>query len=170
MQSKDLLDMCRAHGIDVKNQLSSIEPEMRDQIEALVKRGGGSTATAAKPAAPVLPQAHKPIRQLDSGRRPVESHRPAPPAPKAPTPPAPPLPPARAAPARRPPPPPPPARPPPRGGAAPPPFPTAPPPPRAAAPAAGPPGPPPRPPGGCPPPPARPWGTAGPGARRASDA
>ena len=36
MESKDLLDMCKQHGIDVKNQLSSVEPEMRDEI---VSRG-----------------------------------------------------------------------------------------------------------------------------------
>ena len=30
MESKDLLDLCRQHGIDVRNQLSSVEPEQRD--------------------------------------------------------------------------------------------------------------------------------------------
>src|SRR5207237_805835 len=34
MESKDLLDFCRQAGIDVKNQLSSLDPEQRDLIEA----------------------------------------------------------------------------------------------------------------------------------------
>ena len=32
MESKDLLDVCRSAGLDVKNQLSGIEPEQRDMI------------------------------------------------------------------------------------------------------------------------------------------
>ena len=39
IESKDLLDLCRQAGIDVKNQLSSLDPEQRDAIEQLVKRG-----------------------------------------------------------------------------------------------------------------------------------
>src|SRR5262245_48822364 len=51
IDSKDLLDMCRQAGYDkVKNQLSSLDPEQRDAIEAMVKRGGGGTAVAAPPA------------------------------------------------------------------------------------------------------------------------
>ena len=53
MESKDLLTLCQQHGIDVKNQLSSIEPEVRDQVVQLVKRGS-ATATAAPPKPPVL--------------------------------------------------------------------------------------------------------------------
>jgi len=33
MESKDLLDMCRQAGIDVKNQLSSLTPEQRDAAD-----------------------------------------------------------------------------------------------------------------------------------------
>src|ERR1700732_4418842 len=53
MESKDLLTLCQQHGIDVKNQLSSIEPEVRDQVVQLVKRGS-ATATAAPPKPPTL--------------------------------------------------------------------------------------------------------------------
>ncbi len=67
MESKDLLAMCRANGIDVKNQLSTVEPEVREQIESLVKRGSGASA-AAKPGGQVLPPKTKEIRNLDSGR------------------------------------------------------------------------------------------------------
>ncbi len=53
MESKDLLDLCKAHGIDVKNQLSSVEPELKDEIVAMVKRG---SAGSAKPTAlPPIP-------------------------------------------------------------------------------------------------------------------
>jgi translation initiation factor IF-2 len=104
MESKDLLDMCRAAGMDLKNQLSSLSPEQRDQVELLVRRGGGvataappraATATAPLPARPpVLPS--KPIRNLDSGQRPrVETPPTAPaaaPAPAAQIPAAPPAP------------------------------------------------------------------------------
>ena len=67
MESKDLLTICRQHGIDVKNQLSTIEPELCDQIKVLVKKGGG-TATAAPTKAPVLPQVDKKILNLDARR------------------------------------------------------------------------------------------------------
>jgi translation initiation factor IF-2 len=89
VESKDLLDMCRQAGFDVKNQLSSLDPEQRDAIEHLVKRGGGSVAVAPpppKPAAPVLPTVTTPIRNLNARptRREPEAPRPAP-APPPPT-------------------------------------------------------------------------------------
>ena len=46
MESKDLLDLCRQAGIDVKNQLSSLDPEQRDAVELMVKRGGGTAVMA----------------------------------------------------------------------------------------------------------------------------
>ncbi len=58
IESKDLVDLCRQHGIDVKNQLSSLDPDQRDAIELLVRKGGGGTAVAtapAKVATPVIP-------------------------------------------------------------------------------------------------------------------
>jgi translation initiation factor IF-2 len=69
MESKDLLDLCKNHGIDVKNQLSSVEPEMRDQIVALVKRG--SSAAPKTPQTPQLPKLPEPLKNLDSSRPPV---------------------------------------------------------------------------------------------------
>ena len=47
METKDLLVLCQQNGLDVKNQLSTIEPEVRDQILQLVKRGStiGANAT-----------------------------------------------------------------------------------------------------------------------------
>src|SRR6516164_5774668 len=69
MESKDLLTICRQHGIDVKNQLSTIEPELCDTIKSLVKKGGG-TATAALPKPAALPPVEKKIINLDSRRVP----------------------------------------------------------------------------------------------------
>jgi len=99
MESKDLLDLCRQVGIDVKNQLSSLDPEQRDAVELLVKRGGG-TAVAAPPKAPsALPPLHTSVPVIPSNKPPVLSNRPAarrepeplkpvtPPAPAAKTPP-----------------------------------------------------------------------------------
>ncbi|MBY0528143.1 MAG: translation initiation factor IF-2 [Gemmataceae bacterium] len=62
MQSKDLLDMCRQAGYDVKNQLSSLEPDQRVAIEAMVKKGSkGGTAVAAPP-----PSGGAPLPNLDA--------------------------------------------------------------------------------------------------------
>ena len=55
MESKDLLELCRQAGIDVKNQLSSLDSDQREAVENLVRRkagGGGSTATAVLDAPP----------------------------------------------------------------------------------------------------------------------
>jgi hypothetical protein len=38
MESKDLLALCQKNGLDIRTQLSFIEPEQRDQILDLVKR------------------------------------------------------------------------------------------------------------------------------------
>ena len=40
VETKDLLDLCRQSGFDVKNQLSSLDPDQRDVVEALIKKGG----------------------------------------------------------------------------------------------------------------------------------
>ena len=72
VESKDLLDLCKQQGFDVKNQLSSLEPEQRDTIEQLVKRGGHkpSSAAPAKPAPPAsLPDVNKAIPVLPTRRR-----------------------------------------------------------------------------------------------------
>jgi translation initiation factor IF-2 len=71
IESKDLLDMCRQAGIDVKNQLSSLDPDQRDLVEQMVRRGGSPVAVAAppKPATPVIPTLPTPVPTLAS--RPV---------------------------------------------------------------------------------------------------
>lgn len=84
IESKDLLDMCRAAGYDVKNQLSSLDPDQRDAIEALVRKGNRvGTAVAAPPPSTALPRdIHNKVRVLAPTRRPQESAA-APPAPPA---------------------------------------------------------------------------------------
>ena len=52
MESKELLDLCRQHGLDVKNQLSTLNPEQREAIVALVHN---KSAAAAAPKAPAVP-------------------------------------------------------------------------------------------------------------------
>ncbi|MFM7541350.1 MAG: translation initiation factor IF-2 [Planctomycetota bacterium] len=47
---KELIDLCKGQGWDVKNQLSSIEPEQRDQLVQIIKRGGSKPAAAPAPA------------------------------------------------------------------------------------------------------------------------
>ena len=58
MESKELLDLCRQHGLDVKNQLSTLNPEQRDAIITLVRNKGAAAATAQK--APVIPPVLQP--------------------------------------------------------------------------------------------------------------
>lgn len=54
MDSKDLLALCQKANIDVKNQLSSLDPEQRDLLVELVKRGGAvPPPPPPKPAAPL---------------------------------------------------------------------------------------------------------------------
>lgn len=96
MESKALIELCQQNGINIKNQLSSVEPELRDQIVALVKRKASAPATPAPAAvrgpAPLPKDINKPLKNLDrrpAAKRegetapPVEAPRP-PEAPKAP--------------------------------------------------------------------------------------
>ena len=78
IESKDLLDLCQKHNIDVKNQLSSLDPDQRDLVVDLVRKGetARQQPTTVKPTPTVLPEAHKPIRILDT-RRPAPASRPA---------------------------------------------------------------------------------------------
>jgi translation initiation factor IF-2 len=74
MESKDLMVLCRSNGIELKNQLSTVGPELRDQILELVKRGPATPAAPAQrgSAAPVLPTViNKKIQSLDSRPRPI---------------------------------------------------------------------------------------------------
>jgi translation initiation factor IF-2 len=73
MESKDLLDMCRESGIDVKNQLSSLTQEQRDQVEQLARSRGG--VTTAAPPRPLPPQVPQRMRVLDSRPRTPEPQR-----------------------------------------------------------------------------------------------
>ena len=85
MESKDLMGLCRQNGIELKNQLSTVGPELRDQIVELVKRGPAIPAAQQRgSAAPVIPTViNKKIQTLDSRPRqvplkPTEQPRPAP--------------------------------------------------------------------------------------------
>ncbi|HTU22295.1 MAG TPA: translation initiation factor IF-2 [Gemmataceae bacterium] len=82
MESKDLVALCRQNGIDVKSQLSSIEPEERDQIVEIVqKKGSGSASAPHRPTSP-LPPADRKIPVLETKPRPAPElgrvpHKPA---------------------------------------------------------------------------------------------
>src|SRR4051812_34274662 len=78
VETKDLLDMCRTAGIDVKNQLSSLDPDQRDAVEQMVRRGGGTAVAAPpKPAGGVLPTPPSRMPNLSSTRPPVIQSKPA---------------------------------------------------------------------------------------------
>jgi translation initiation factor IF-2 len=87
MESKDLLEICRQAGIDVKNQLSSLDPDQRDAVELMVKRGGGAVALAEAPkqASAVIPSVPQrvPVLPTRTTRREPEAPK-APPVPVAP--------------------------------------------------------------------------------------
>ena len=72
MESKELLDLCRQHGIDARNQLSTITAEQRDAIVALVRNKTSEPAAPPKPAVPpVLPPKHVPNLTPRRRRRPA---------------------------------------------------------------------------------------------------
>ena len=81
MESKDLLDLCRSHGLDLKNQLSSLDPDQCDLIEQLVKKGPPKQAPKTpQPSAPPFKSPFKdkkPIEDL-AGKRSAKAD-PAPP-------------------------------------------------------------------------------------------
>ncbi|HLN26388.1 MAG TPA: translation initiation factor IF-2 [Gemmataceae bacterium] len=84
LDSKDLIDLCKQAGIDVKNQLSSLDPQQRDVVVQLVKHGsgagGGSGAAPAKSATPVIPQVMSPVPVLHQARAPRREPEPLKPA------------------------------------------------------------------------------------------
>src|SRR5262249_10654341 len=88
--SKELLDLCHEAGIDVKNQLSGLDRAQIEQIEQLVRRGGGGVAVAAPPRSaspPVLPRdISTKVRTLPPART-AQTPPPARPPAAAPTPP-----------------------------------------------------------------------------------
>src|SRR6187200_3354868 len=72
MESKDLLTLCQQNGLDIRNQLSTIEPEVRDQILLLVKRVGAQSQpqqTGTPPPAQVIPPTTRRIVNLDDRAR-----------------------------------------------------------------------------------------------------
>jgi translation initiation factor IF-2 len=90
VESKDLVDLCRQAGFDVKNQLSSLDPEQRDQVELLVKKGGAAVAVAPPPraASSTIPKIPEPVRNLSTPRA-RRDHEPLRPAAETAAPPAP---------------------------------------------------------------------------------
>ncbi len=67
IDSKELVDLCKQAGMDVKNQLSSLDPEQRDAVELLVRRGGAAVAVAPPPkAGPAIPTLLAPVPNLTS--------------------------------------------------------------------------------------------------------
>jgi translation initiation factor IF-2 len=79
VETKDLVDLCRQAGFDVKNHMTSLEPEEREAVELLVRKGGGAVAVAAppKPVAPAIPTLSTPVPVLPSraGRKEPETAR-----------------------------------------------------------------------------------------------
>ncbi|MFL5243501.1 MAG: translation initiation factor IF-2 [Gemmataceae bacterium] len=78
IESKDLLDFCRQAGIDVKNQLSSLDQEQCDAVELLVKKGSAGAAAPQAPPKSVAPTLAAPpgrVRQLPTGRSPASASR-----------------------------------------------------------------------------------------------
>ena len=51
---KDLIALCHRLEFDIKNQLSSLEPVQREEVETIISKGGLNTAgaTGAKPSTP----------------------------------------------------------------------------------------------------------------------
>src|SRR4051794_3575696 len=86
MESKDLVVFCQQHGLDVKSQLSTIEPEVREQILQLVKK---PTVQAAPPPPPPVTVTPPPPRQIKTIPT-VKPRTPTPKEPAAPSPAAPP--------------------------------------------------------------------------------
>jgi len=69
MESKDLMVLCRRHGIELKNQLSNVTPEQRDQIVELVKRGPATAVQPPRAATPVIPAViNRKVQTLDTRR------------------------------------------------------------------------------------------------------
>ena len=75
VDSKVLLDLAQQAGFEVKNQLSSLEPEQRTVLEELIKKGTKNAAAPAKPVAPsVLPGVGKAIPTLPTRPRTGAAH------------------------------------------------------------------------------------------------
>jgi translation initiation factor IF-2 len=78
VDTKILLDLCKQSGFDVKNQLSNLEPEQRDALEQMVKRGpqtAAKPATPSKPVTPVVSPDQRAVPNLARARREPEPVR-----------------------------------------------------------------------------------------------
>src|SRR5262245_35215480 len=77
MESKALLTLCQENGIDVKNQLSTLEPELREVVVELVrkKRTAAPAAQTVAAAPSSLPEVPGRVRTLTgrAGRPPVRA-------------------------------------------------------------------------------------------------
>ena len=82
MDNKAVLDFCRDLGYDVKNQLSSLEPDQVDALKQRIAKGGRPSAAAPAPARPAaLPNVEKKITTLPPARKveaPLPPEEPAP--------------------------------------------------------------------------------------------
>src|SRR5262249_33853822 len=81
---KDLLDLCHQAGFPVKNHMSSLDPEQRDAVELLVRKGGGAAAAPApNPVVSTIPTIPPPVPVLPSRtvRREIEPAKPVAPPP-----------------------------------------------------------------------------------------
>ncbi|MFO0864837.1 MAG: translation initiation factor IF-2 [Gemmataceae bacterium] len=66
VESKDLLEMCKQAGFDVKNQLSNLEVEQAEALKKLLKspKAASAPAVPAKPVTPTITPEAKPVRNL----------------------------------------------------------------------------------------------------------
>lgn len=53
MDTAELLALCQQAGFDVKNQLSSLDPDQQQKLEEMVKKGSKPSSAAPSPAKPV---------------------------------------------------------------------------------------------------------------------
>jgi translation initiation factor IF-2 len=87
VDTKDLLDLCKKAGFDVKNQLSSLDPDQQQALEQLLKQGAKAAAAPAAPVRPATPQVapdQKAVRNLPPARARREVEAPRAPEPAAP--------------------------------------------------------------------------------------
>jgi translation initiation factor IF-2 len=70
LETKAVLDYCRDLGYDVKNQLSSLEPDQIDAVKVRISKGGRPSAAAAvAPRPTVLPKVEKKIHTLPAAKK-----------------------------------------------------------------------------------------------------
>src|SRR5437016_5401489 len=84
VDTKDLLELCKKAGYDVKNQLSSLDPDQQQVLEQMVKQGPKTgtppPAAPARPVTPVVAPDQKKVQTLAGARPRREVEPPRPPA------------------------------------------------------------------------------------------